>query len=227
MKRLILMNEAVDKILQYTEVPRMPHCIEVAFETHDSVIVPVSVWVEMNLKVGMEVHTALLHVLQTEASVAKAKDQALSYLQWKPRTAYEVLHYLEKKQYETTLCQRVVSDLETSQVIDDAVYAKLYVQQKYRQLSRRALSWKLERNGLAKGVIHAALESDYPRELEEETARVIADKFERKGRHWPLQKRKQKLGAHLQRHGFPSAIVRKLAFELTIDNVNDSFLDND
>jgi regulatory protein len=219
-------NQA-DSIVRYLEVPRMPHLIEVAFEQHDAVILPLSAWVVLNLKVGMPVPDELFQKLELEAGVTKAKEQALGFLRWKPRTCREVVQYLEKKQYESSVCQRVVDDLKQLELLDDIAYASLYVQQKLSQASRKAISWKLEQRGLARDVIHSALDMYYPREVEVETARAVALKYSGKGNHGPLQKRKQKLGMYLQRQGFPSSLVRQFMRDLADVDVEDGFLDND
>jgi hypothetical protein len=105
------MNEPVDVIVHYSEVPRMPHLIEVAFQTHDSLKIPLSTWVNLDLKVGLPLLPNQLQSLETESAVAKAKDDAYRYLNWKPRTANEVVKYLEKKQYGPAVTTRVVSEL--------------------------------------------------------------------------------------------------------------------
>lgn len=226
-KRLILMNEANNEIVRYTEVPRRPDMMEVEFRSGELVQIPLNAWVEMDLKIGMQVDGALLGKLRTEAVCAEAKSSALRFLNWKSRTTHEVQAHLQKS-FPESVCSRVVADLVRLELLDDVLYARMYVEQKKQTFSRRELSWKLEQRGISRLLIQSVLEEMFPRESEAETARIVAEKFDRKQAHLSVQKRRQRLGNYLQRHGFAPALVRNLVFAVVkSDSDNQGFLDND
>ena len=100
-------------------------------------------------------------------------DKALSYINIKMRSRKEISQYLKKKDYSNNDINETIKRLEKNNLINDNIYAKAYVSDKFNLSSEGPLKIK---NGLINGGIDENLASKYVNELKEED---IIDKLDR------------------------------------------------
>lgn len=77
-------------------------------------------------------------------------DSALKILSLRPHSKQEVINFLRKKTGDDTLINRTIEKLENSKLINDAEFAKWYIESRSRSRprSQRMLSFELQRKGI-------------------------------------------------------------------------------
>ena len=141
---------------------------------------------------------------------AHAKEVALNYISYRPRSAWEVRKKLSEKGYENGVISEVISFLEEYRFLDDKEFSRMWVRSRTRDKpsGRRKISYELFRKGISRDIIEECL-ADYPTELEEELAFLLAEKkITQKGVDL------KKIEGFLLRRGFDYNIVRRVLSEI-------------
>lgn len=160
----------------------------------------------VGLQVGQTLSATEIAELRDQDEFAKAKDKALRYLTYRPRSEAEVRRNLQQKEYEDHLVTGVIHYLKERNLLDDEAFASYWVEQRetFKPRSRLALSHELREKGVAREVIDAAV-ADVD---EYEAAARAAEKRARRWRHLPYEEFRQKMGGYLQRRGFRYDITK-------------------
>lgn len=156
--------------------------------------------VAARLRVGQSLSAESLAALEAEATLEEARDKALNYLEYRPRSSAEIRRYLQGKGYPADIIENIVARLETGGLLDDLAFARYWIEQRaaFKPRSQFALRVELAQKGLERAVIDAAL-ADVD-ELAQ--ARRAAEQRLGRWQNLPPDERRARLGAFLQRRGF-------------------------
>jgi regulatory protein len=113
--------------------------------------------VAAHLRVGQSLTPATITSLQEEDSVEKAKEKALNFITYRPRSVAEVERKLRDKGFDESVTTRVVERLQAVDLLDDMAFARYWVEQRetFKPRSRLALQQELREKGVARSVIEA------------------------------------------------------------------------
>ena len=161
--------------------------------------------VDLGVKVGIKLSAEKLDELKKASEFGKLYQRALEWALVRPRSEKEVRDYLYKKVFEKKLDKNyidlIVVRLKEKKYLDDTVFAKYYVENRFvkKGISRRRLSLELMKKGVAKEIIAEVLDG---RNDEEEILKMIAKKRARYD--------DEKLISYLCRQGFSFELVQNL-----------------
>ncbi len=161
--------------------------------------------VDLGVKVGLALSAEKLAELKSASEFGKLYQRALEWALVRPRSEKEVRDYLYKKVFERKLDKSyidlIVTRLKEKKYLDDSVFAKYYVENRFvkKGISRRRLSLELMKKGVAKEIIAEVLDG---RNDEEEILKMIAKKRARYD--------DEKLISYLCRQGFSFELARNL-----------------
>jgi regulatory protein len=150
--------------------------------------------------------------LQTQDEYEKAKESALRFIGYRPRSIAEVRQNLRGKGVDDTIIEQVVNRLAELELLDDAAFARYWVEQRetFKPRSPLALRQELQQKGLDRQVIEEALA-----ELDATAAaRRAAEQQAGRWQHLDKESFYQKMGGFLQRRGFSYSIVREVTDEV-------------
>ncbi|MBT2761106.1 RecX family transcriptional regulator [Paenibacillus sp. ISL-20] len=140
----------------------------------------------------------------------RAYVEALNHLARKPRTAKEITQRLQQKGFEPSSVETTLERLEKDKLIDDALYAKMWTEQRMtsHKKGRLWVKQELRQKGIGTELISEALgEISADAELESGLA-VGRKKWQQT--HGEMLDRKRKTGAYLMRRGFGGDQVRQV-----------------
>ncbi len=157
------------------------------------------------LQVGQMLSEEQIARLQAQDAEEMAYQRALRLLSLRPRSEAEVRRNLEKHRVAAEVIERVLARLRRSGLVDDAAFARQWVDNRntFRPRGARALRQELRQRGVSEPAIRQALQSLDEEALAEQAAR----KYLRKVQHLPWPEFRRKLGAHLARRGFDYEII--------------------
>jgi regulatory protein len=160
----------------------------------------------VNLQVGQLLSAEQIDALKDEDEFAAAREKALRFLSYRPRSIDEVRRNLWRKEIDEAVIEKVVAYLRERELLDDRAFARYWVEQRetFKPRGRRALHQELRKKGVERQIIDDVLQSVNEREAAERAARKRA----RRWSHLPYDTFRQKLGGYLQRRGFDYEIVR-------------------
>lgn len=174
---------------------------------------------DLGLRVGREMTAERLREVAGAEEVHKATEAALGLLEVRARAARELETRLKQKGYEEGIIIQVLEKLRRLELVDDALFARQWVEARSRAegsrpMGRQRLRTELFQKGVAKEQIAEAV-AQVSEEDEFALARAAAQK---KVRHIPadpetLRAERQKLMGFLQRRGFGWEIVKVVTRE--------------
>jgi regulatory protein len=181
-----------------------------AFGVHEDLVV------EFGLRKGRALSVEEQERLVEADRARAARETALEYLGYRARTAQEVRQKLARSGFDEAVAEDAVARLGELGYLDDAAYARAYVQARFRNRSYGPgrLRADLRRRGVADGLIDAALGALVEEADMLEAARSHAEK------RWPRLaaeadafKRRKKLSDYLLRRGFSYDTARRVVEE--------------
>lgn len=146
--------------------------------------------------------------------VEAARQICLHQLDHAPRTRAELAAVLRRRGVEDGVAEQVLGRFAEVGLIDDAVFAQLWVTSRHRGkgLARRALTQELRRKGVADEAVAEAVDGLDP-ELELATARALVDRRLRTTVGLPTEARVRRLAGMLARKGYPPGTAFRVVKE--------------
>jgi regulatory protein len=149
-----------------------------------------------------------------EDPAAKAREICLRQLSFAPKTRSQLKEALLKREIPEEVADSVLSRFADVGLIDDAAFAKAWVESRHHSkgLAGRALKAELRRRGVADDDIKDAVATLDP-EAEVETARRLIEQKLPGTRGKPADVRTRRLAGMLARKGYPPGLAFRLIRE--------------
>jgi regulatory protein len=154
----------------------------------------------------------------SESATADPEDRGrlicLRLLTTAPRTRAQLTDAMSRRGVPEDTVAAILDGLTNAGLIDDAVFAKAWVESRHyaRGLSRSSLSAELRRRGVDDDDITEAVETLDP-EQEVETARRLVERKINATRGQPTDARVRRVASMLARKGYPGGLVFRLIRE--------------
>lgn len=152
------------------------------------------------LRKGQQLSAAEIAGFKAEDEKVKAYNRAARFLGYRPRSRAEVVRYLRGKQYDEPVVSYAVERLSREGYLDDAAFARFWVEnrERFKPRSARALRHELRGKGVDAAAIDAALA-----DLDEADSAwaALEPKLDR-WRHLDPDTFQQRVLGHLARRGF-------------------------
>ena len=178
------------------------------------------------LEIGNEIPSALYERLLNNVEFTKARDCAVRYLGYAPRSRKEILTKLESKGFSQDNIQRAIEMLTKNGYIDDAAFAAMYISHKSKinNFGKRKIVAHLIQKGVSKKDILAAYAQQSSQENESEKAAAVRA-LEKKLRGKDLDliaqdpKAVNRYVSFLVRRGFSYDVIKQAVAECGIGDV--------
>ncbi|WP_165820888.1 recombination regulator RecX [Pueribacillus theae] len=178
--------------------------------------------IRFGLRKGLEINEAAVQEILREDKIQKAHNLSLSYLSYRMRTEHEMISYMKKKEVDEAIIPIVIEKLKANGYLNDLLYAKSYVREKKRLLTKGPLLLKRELNnkGIAETHIEEALREFTADEQLETAVRFIQKKT---GQYRKNSQKEviRKLGMQLQQKGFPLEIIQEALNDMPLQDKNE------
>lgn len=164
------------------------------------------------LRVGQTIDDPELKRLEDEEAFETAHEKALRFLEPRPRSSMEIKQHLLKKKIAPEVVERVIVRLTNAGLLDDAAFAKYWVEnrEQFKPRAARALRFELKRKGLSTTDIAEAVG-----EIDESESAYRAGLA--RAKRWSALERREfmeKLSAFLVRRGFAYEVAKTAAKRL-------------
>ena len=187
---------------------------EFAFGIHEDLVV------KHSLQVGATLTPEGVRELERDEQYVDAKQAALDYLAYKPRTEEEVRRKLGQEDVPSPVIEDVIARLYELEYLDDEAYAHDYAHNRFssKKYGPVRIRRELTERGVDRRLADAAVD-----ELFAEVD-VTAAAWTHAEKRWPRlageddpRRRRQKMYRYLRRRGFTSNTIRPILDELEQD----------
>jgi regulatory protein len=164
--------------------------------------------VAANLRVGMTLTDDEIAALRLADEVERARERALNYLSYRPRSEAELHSYLLESDFAEATVAEVLHRLQEVGLVDDDAFARYWVDNRarFRPRGKRMLVQELRQKGVASDVIEATL-TEYD---EVAAAQHVAEEQARRLAHLPPEVFRRRLWDRLMRRGFSPDIIQEV-----------------
>jgi regulatory protein len=168
------------------------------------------------LRTGDVVTGKDLDELRERESVASAKNAAMRFLSYRPRTEREIRNKLRETEHAEGDIESVVQDLKRAGLIDDRAFAKMYIRdtRAARPSGPILLKQKMILLGINKETIEEALRETMADVSQEDEATEAAKKFlaqsGKSGRKVDPERLRSRLTGLLARRGFSWDVIGRV-----------------
>ncbi|NDJ53497.1 MAG: hypothetical protein GYB68_10485 [Chloroflexi bacterium] len=178
----------------------------------------------LGLHKGQHLSDEDLQRLQALDEVEVARETALNYLSYRPRSTSEVRAKLSEKGYSEAAIETAINRLTEVGLLDDAAFARFWLdnRDRFKPRGARALRFELHQKGIPDDIINLVLE-----DLDESEAAYRAA-HGRMARYAQADQQtfNKKLGDFLARRGFSYDIIRDVLDRLWAETQNDNVHDD-
>jgi regulatory protein len=215
------------QVLRVEALPRQPDRVRVYLDGDpSSIVVSRLIATEAGLRPGLPFDESRLAKLLNRDALQDALDRALHFLETRPRSEREVRTRLTQAGFSPELLDGVVERLNTMGLIDDAAFARYWIDNRERFSPRgtRMIKAELFQKGLKSEVIAEQVEGAID---EEAGARGIAL---RQAPRWSKLDRntfRQKMWSFLSRKGFGYDVIQPVIEEAWLAVASDPGDDED
>ncbi len=187
--------------------------VRVEFTSGDTLELRRDVFGDFGLGNGSVVDEAELDAAARESGRRHGKSVALRFLRERPRSTQEIRTRLGREDLEPDTIEALLADFTEQGLLNDADFAKAWVGSRagLRPKGVFLIRRELREKGVDDAFVDAALDNDYPGELE--VARPLAEARAAAlvGEDWV--RFRQKLSAYLRRRGFAVDTIERLVDE--------------
>lgn len=162
----------------------------------------------LQLYVGAELTESEIAALRMADEVERAREKALGFLAYRPRSEAEVRRYLVRREFSAQTVDEVITRLSQVGLIDDVAFARFWIENRvqFRPRGARALAQELRQHGISQAIIEEVLPNFDVTAAGEAFAREQA----RRLAHLPPEQLRQRLAARLARRGFAYDFIQEL-----------------
>lgn len=182
--------------------------------------------IEFRLMNGTELDDLQIKQIQDSENINKAYGDAVNYLSYQLRTKKEIKDYLYKKEYHRDAVDTVIGKLEDLHYLDDAAYAKSYINTQLRTTANgpKIMEQKMVQKGVPNNIIQDKL-AEIDEDILLENAVEFAKKQARKQKRASFQQMLTKIRQSLYQKGFGNEIIEEAIKSLDLEADEDEELD--
>lgn len=177
---------------------------------------------EHHLGTGDEIDAETVSAIQAADSAAQARDIALNYISFRPRSTREVMDHLRRKGIPRPAAQKIADRFTELRLIDDLEFARMFVRDRMRRkrtgtvLLRQELAAKGIPREMADRVLEENVSDDSLAEAAATLARKRAEHASPAHRRLEPAQRRQRLIEYLLRRGFSYDIAQRAVRSISI-----------
>lgn len=151
-------------------------------------------------------------------TIRKAQEDALRWLQSRPRSRAELRQRLARRNYPDEVITEVLATLERWHLVDDRGLAAAWVRTRtaQRRAGRQRLRRELRQKGIEAEIIEETLAAHLDEEAERDLARAVAARNLRRLQGLDEATARRRLVGLLSRRGFPYDLIRQIVRETLI-----------
>lgn len=161
----------------------------------------------ISLRIGDWLSDQRIAELQAGDALEKARDKALNYLSYRPRSEGELRYYLRGKAFDEQTIELTLERLREADLVDNLAFARYWIENRlrFRPRSAWALQQELQNKRVDRQTIEKALE-DFD---EEQALQNALQRHARRLRHLSDEKFRKRLMQRLARRGFSYGAIRE------------------
>lgn len=201
---------------------RKGNTVIVTLDNNEKLLIPYDVFLKYYFSVDDEISEKQKVEIETESSLYRIKQSSFRYLSGRNHSKYELKVKLQKKQYEISLIQKVLIDLEKQGFLNDEEFAHNYYNV---QLNKKRGLLQIKANLSKKGISREIIESISNKLNDDDKFILNAKEIAEKKKKLLLKRKlddkviKQKIFQFLASRGFTTNIIMETFKQMELDNI--------
>lgn len=172
---------------------------------------------ELDLYIGKEVTNELIEKIQQKEALTKAKNDAIRFLSYRPRSEWEISNKLTKKKYPIFIIEETIYWLKEKKLINDRQFALMWIRDRLtnKPLGKLRIRKELYNKGIDSEVIESTVNSFFKKDEDElELAYQLIERRRNSLRLKNVQLEPQKIINLLKNRGFSYYVINHINDDL-------------
>lgn len=158
-----------------------------------------------------------LNKIKKSADIANYYNKAINYINFKPRTEYEVKVYLKKAELSENDIVKIIKNLKEISYIDDERFATRFTEELIRkQKGNYSIRQTLTQKGIDKNLIEICLKTYLP-DVERKNALYVAQQTIRNLTSYPEKKQRFQIIQKLSMQGYSQDVINYVLNNIVIE----------
>lgn len=173
---------------------------------------------DLGLHIGQQISEDQLQSVVHAELVSKAKDRALTLLEYRVRSKVEISRRLIKAGFSEDVIEEVLARLETVGLVDDEQFSQSWVNHRLsgNAMGKKRIKWELRQKGVSIEIVDEAL-SSIDDDMEYKSAMESARRRWAKDKCMDEYTKRRRLVSYLQRQGFAWNVINQVVNGLMAD----------
>ncbi len=172
---------------------------------------------ELDLYIGKEVTDELIEKIQQKEAFTKAKNDAIRFLSYRPRSEWEISNKLKKKKYPIFIIEETIYWLKEKDLINDRQFAMIWIKDRLtnKPLGKLRIRKELYNKGIDNEVIESTVNVFFKKDEDElELAYQLIERRKNSLRLKNVQLEPQKIINLLKNRGFSYYVINHIYDDL-------------
>lgn len=172
---------------------------------------------ELDLYIGKEVSNELIGKIQQKEALTKAKNDAIRFLSYRPRSEWEISNKLKNKKYPIFIIEEIIYWLKEKNLINDRQFALMWIRDRLtkKPLGKLKIRKELYNKGIDSEVIESTVNSFFKKDEDElELAYQLIERRKNSLRLKNVQLEPQKIINLLKNRGFSYYVINHIYDEI-------------
>src|SRR6056297_222051 len=172
---------------------------------------------ELDLYIGKEVTNELLEKIQQKEALTKAKNDAIRFLSYRPRSEWEISNKLKNKKYPIFIIEETIYWLKEKNLINDRQFSLMWIKDRLtnKPLGKLRIRKELYNKGIDSDIIESTVNSFFKKNEDElELAYQLIKRRRNSLRLKNVQLEPQKIIKLLKNRGFSYYVINHIYDDL-------------
>jgi len=172
---------------------------------------------ELDLYIGKEVTNELIEKIQQKEALTKAKNDAIRFLSYRPRSEWEISNKLKNKKYPIFIIEETIHWLKEKNLINDRQFSLMWIKDRLtnKPLGKLRIRKELYNKGIDSDIIESTVNSFFKKDEDElELAYQLIERRRNSLRLKNVQLEPQKIINLLKNRGFSYYVINHIYDDL-------------
>ena len=172
---------------------------------------------ELDLYIGKEVNNELIEKIQQKEAFTKAKNDAIRFLSYRPRSEWEISNKLKNKKYPIFIIEETIHWLKEKTFINDRQFSLMWIKDRLtnKPLGKLRIRKELYNKGIDSDIIESTVNSFFKKDEDElELAYQLIERRRNSLRLKNVQLEPQKIINLLKNRGFSYYVINHIYDDL-------------
>lgn len=211
-------NQKMEKNHKITDIQLKRNNVKIYVDSDFLVETDSLIISKFDLFIGKDVSDEIIDELKQKAAFAKAKNDIIRFLSYRPRSEWEIYNKLKKKKYSAITIKDIIFWLKEKNLINDREFSLMWIKDRMasKPLGKLKIKKELRQKGIKDSVIENIINNFFEKEVDElEVAYKLVESKKNNLKLKNIELKPKNIINMLKNRGFSYNVINNIYDEIT------------